>query len=165
MRVDHIDGLSLPENYCRKLRERLRALERQASALFPSWAGILCGRKNLARNEELPKKWQTDGTTGYDFMDQVSALQHDEAGERSLCELWRRVSGRPGDFDSEEELARRQVLERSFSAQRDAAVESLYAVAQFDLTTRDFSRAAIRRCLTELLAHFPVYRIYTRVWS
>ncbi len=163
VRVDHIDGLSLPENYCRKLRERLRALEGKRPPYSPAGPAYFVVEKILARNEQLSKKWQTDGTTGYDFMDQVSALQHDEAGERSLCELWRRVSGRPGDFDSEEELARRQVLERSFSAQRDAAVESLYAVAQFDLTTRDFSRAAIRRCLTELLAHFPVYRIYTRV--
>jgi len=117
----------------------------------------------LARDEGLPKSWLTDGTTGYDFMDQVSALLHDEAGEQPLTELWHRLSGRPADFGSEEQLARRQVLERSFSAQRDAVVEFLYALAQSNLVTRDCSRAALRRCLTEILAHFPVYRIYARV--
>jgi (1->4)-alpha-D-glucan 1-alpha-D-glucosylmutase len=162
VRVDHIDGLSQPANYCRKLRQRLSALEAQRPARAPPGPAYFVVEKILARHESLPDNWQTDGTTGYDFMDEVSALQHDEAGEPPLRELWQRVSGRPGDFDSEEELARRQILERSFSAQRDAAVESLHAMAQSDLKTRDYSRAAIRRCLTEILAHFPVYRIYAR---
>ena len=38
-----------------------------------------------------------------------------------------------------------------------------YEIAQVDLSTRDFSRRAIGRCLTEILAHFPVYRTYAEV--
>ena len=38
-------------------------------------------------------------------------------------------------------------------------------LAGSDLRTRDYSASAIRRCLTEILAHFPVYRIYARVGS
>jgi (1->4)-alpha-D-glucan 1-alpha-D-glucosylmutase len=163
LRIDHIDGLSQPEAYCRKLRARLSALDEKRPVHAPPGPAYLVVEKILARDEALPKTWLTDGTTGYDFMNQVSALQHDLAGERSLTELWHRVSGRPADFDSEEELARRQILERSFSAQRDSVVESLYAIAQSSLVTRDCSRAAIRRVLTEILAHFPVYRIYARV--
>jgi len=162
LRIDHIDGLSQPEAYCRKLRTRLSALESRRPAAAPG-GPYLVVEKILARDEALPKSWATDGTTGYDFMDQVSALLHDEAGEQPLTELWHRVSGRPADFDSEEQLARRQILERSFSAQRDAVVESLYEMAQSSLVSRDSSRAAIRRCLTEILVHFPVYRIYARV--
>jgi (1->4)-alpha-D-glucan 1-alpha-D-glucosylmutase len=163
LRIDHIDGLSQPEAYCRKLRARLSALDEKRPVHAPPGPAYLVVEKILAHDEVLPKTWLTDGTTGYDFMDQVSALQHDPAGERPLTELWHRVSGRPADFDSEEELARRQILERSFSAQRDSVVESLYAIAQSSFVTRDCSRAAIRRVLTEILAHFPVYRIYARV--
>jgi (1->4)-alpha-D-glucan 1-alpha-D-glucosylmutase len=163
LRIDHIDGLSQPEIYCRKLRARLSALEERRPAHALQGPAYLVVEKILARDEALPKTWLTDGTTGYDFMDQVSALQHDLAGERPLTELWHRVSGRPADFDSEEALARRQILERSFFAQRDSVVESLYALAQSSLVTRDCSRAAIRRALTEILAHFSVYRIYARV--
>ena len=61
------------------------------------------------------------------------------------------------------ELARRQVLQRSFSAQRDATVEALYAIAQCEAATRDYSRSAICGAVTEILVNFPVYRIYTRV--
>jgi (1->4)-alpha-D-glucan 1-alpha-D-glucosylmutase len=163
VRVDHVDGLSDPEKYCGELRERLRALENKRPSTAPPGPAYFVVEKILARNEILPSAWQTNGTTGYDFMDEVSALLHDPAGELALGDLWQDVSGRPGDFNSEEELARRQILERSFSALRNAVVESLYAVAQARLDTRDYSRAAIQRCLTEVLAHFPVYRIYARV--
>jgi (1->4)-alpha-D-glucan 1-alpha-D-glucosylmutase len=162
VRVDHIDGLALPGDYCRKLRARLAELEGQRPADVPAGPAYFIVEKILSRGEQLRPAWQTDGTTGYDFMDEVNALQHDPDGEQPLTELWERLSGRPGDFDVEEELARRQILERSFSAQRESAVRAFYVTAQSELATRDISWSAIRRCLTEILAHFPVYRIYTR---
>ena len=96
-------------------------------------------------------------------MDEVSALQHDSAGEQPLTALWERVSGRFGDFGREEEPARRQILQRSFSAQLEGVVRAFYQIAQGDLATRDIARPAIRRVLTEILVHFPVYRIYAGV--
>jgi (1->4)-alpha-D-glucan 1-alpha-D-glucosylmutase len=163
MRVDHIDGLAEPEKYCRALRERLRTLDRERPIDAPKGEAYIVVEKILARDEVLPNGWHTDGTTGYDFMDEVSAVLHEESGEPVLCDLWQRISGRLGDFEAEEELARRQIMERSFSAQREALVETLSAIAQSRLATRDYSRAAIRRCLTEILASFRVYRIYGRV--
>ena len=162
IRVDHVDGLSQPEDYCRKLRARLNALEQKRPRRARAGPAYIVVEKILARHESLPKDWQTDGTTGYDFMDEVSALQHDEAGEQPLRDFWHRVSRRPGDFDREEDLARRQILERSFSAQRNAVVASVDAIAKADLRTRDDTHEAIRRGLTEILAHFPVYRTYAR---
>jgi malto-oligosyltrehalose synthase len=162
VRVDHIDGLALPGDYCRKLRARLAQLEGQRPTDVPGGPAYFIVEKILSRGEHLRQAWQTDGTTGYDFMDEVSALQHDAGGERLLTALWEKTSGRPGDFNVEEELARRQILERSFSAQRESTVRALYVTAQSELALRDISWAAIRRCLTEILAHFPVYRIYTR---
>jgi (1->4)-alpha-D-glucan 1-alpha-D-glucosylmutase len=163
VRIDHIDGLSQPESYCRKLRARLQALEdKRPPGCAPAPAYVVV-EKILGRDEALPKEWQVDGTTGYDFMDEINALQHDPAAEQPLSEWWHRVSGRPPDFDAEEETARRQILERSFSAQCESAVRALLRIAESDLATRDFPRPALRRCLTEILAHFPVYRIYAGV--
>jgi (1->4)-alpha-D-glucan 1-alpha-D-glucosylmutase len=163
VRVDHIDGLTDPEKYCLALRQRLHALERERPPDAPKGEAYIVVEKILARDEHLQTQWRTDGTTGYDFMDEVSAVFHDERGGPVLRDLWQRVSGRPGDFELEEELARRQILERSFFAQREALVETLSAVAQSRLATRDYSRAAIRRCLTEILVSFRVYRTYARV--
>ncbi len=163
IRVDHIDGLSRPEDYCRKLRQRLRALQPERPESSPKGPAYLVVEKILGRDEALPQDWATDGTTGYDFMDEVSCLQHDPGGEQALTNLWTRTSGRSGDFAPEDELARRQILQRSFTAQHEAAVQALYAIAEGDLSTRDISRSALHRCLTEILAHFPVYRTYAQV--
>jgi (1->4)-alpha-D-glucan 1-alpha-D-glucosylmutase len=163
VRIDHIDGLAEPEKYCRALRQRLRALESERPAQASAGPAYIVVEKILAHGETLPPEWRTDGTTGYDFMDEVSAVLHDAVGEAPLREVWERLSGRPGDFEAEERLARRQILERSFAAQREALVESLYGIAQSDLATRDYSRAAIRRCVSEILIAFRVYRIYARV--
>jgi (1->4)-alpha-D-glucan 1-alpha-D-glucosylmutase len=163
IRVDHIDGLAQPDAYCRRMRQRLGELERVRPAGVPQGRAYFIVEKILARNESIPIEWDVDGTTGYDFMDEASTLLHDERGEEPLGDLWRRISGRPDHFDCEEELARRQILQRSFAAQLEAAVEALYAIAQTETATRDYSRSAICRALTEILVHFRVYRIYARV--
>ena len=62
--------------------------------------------KILAAGESIAGDWGVDGTTGYDFMNEVSALQHDAAGESRLGSLWHEISGRPAEFEPEEELAR-----------------------------------------------------------
>ena len=140
VRVDHVDGLSQPGDYCRRLRRRLRAVEHQRPADTPKGPAYFVVEKILARDEALPKDWETDGTTGYDFMDMINALQHDAGGEVPLNNVWERVSGRSADFTVEEELARRQILQRSFAAQREATVRVLYEIAQSDLrTSRLFS--------------------------
>jgi malto-oligosyltrehalose synthase len=163
VRVDHIDGLAQPGPYCRKLRARLTNLEAERPPDAPKGPAYFVVEKILSRNEELRSQWQTDGTTGYDFMDEVDALAHDGAGEAPLTAAWRRISGRSANFDEEEELARRQILDRSFSAQRESTVLALYAILQSELALRDISWSALRRALTEILVHFPVYRIYTRI--
>lgn len=97
LRIDHIDGLADPRRYCRNLRrrvERLLACRPVQAAVehFPIYV-----EKILGVGEHLHRDWLTDGTTGYEFMNQVALLQHDPAGEAPLSDLWRDVSERP-DF-------------------------------------------------------------------
>jgi (1->4)-alpha-D-glucan 1-alpha-D-glucosylmutase len=163
LRIDHVDGLAQPEAYCGKLRARLAALELERPAHCRDGRAYIVVEKILAADEKLPDDWNTDGTTGYDFMDEINALQQDAAGEKPLTEWWGRISGRTGEFAVEELLARRQILAQSFSAQCESAVDAFLKIAQHDLATRDFARPALRRCLIEIVVHFPVYRIYTRL--
>jgi (1->4)-alpha-D-glucan 1-alpha-D-glucosylmutase len=152
VRVDHVDGLSDPASYCHRLRRRL-------DPTTPS-RPYLVVEKILMRGESLPADWGCDGTTGYDFMDQVSALQHDGEGERPLAAAWTTLSGRPAEFAAEEQAARREIIARSFSAQLEACVAAFMRLASTDPAASDLSRPALRRALTELLVHFPVYRTY-----
>lgn len=161
-RIDHVDGLTDPCGYCRRLRSRLADLSRMRPPARREQPYLVV-EKILGAGEHLPGDWQCDGTSGYDFMDQVSALLHDPAGEAPLRRLWETVGGRAGNFAAEEEASRREILDRSFSAQLAACVAILHRLARTDLATRDISQAAIRRVLIEILVHLRVYRTYARV--
>jgi (1->4)-alpha-D-glucan 1-alpha-D-glucosylmutase len=156
VRIDHVDGLSRPREYCRKLRARLAARARPADA--PGGDAYLVVEKILGHDEQLRGEWSCDGTTGYDFMDQVSALLHRGEGEHPLAATWAKISGRSPTFASEAESARREIIDRSFTAQLEATARVFHRLAG---VAADVSRAAIRRALKEILAHFPVYRVYT----
>lgn len=159
LRIDHIDGLADPRGYCRKLRRRVDSLlakrpVQTALEHFPIFV-----EKILGAGEHLHRDWLTDGTTGYEFMNQVSLLQHDPAGEAPLTELWATVSERP-DFPEEVRLARHLVLNASLAGDCESVAQALLQVARNDLMTRDLTLGAIRRALQALVAHYPVYRTY-----
>jgi (1->4)-alpha-D-glucan 1-alpha-D-glucosylmutase len=152
-RVDHVDGLSDPPGYCRRLRQRL-------DELAPDRRAYLVIEKILGTGEALPTDWGVDGTSGYDFMNEVSAVQHDAASANRLGQLWHEMTHRPADFEAEEVAARLEILERGFDAQLHVVTAMLHGIARANCATRDISAAAIRRGLVALLSHFPVYRGY-----
>jgi (1->4)-alpha-D-glucan 1-alpha-D-glucosylmutase len=160
VRIDHIDGLADPRGYARKLRRAMETAGAKRPADVPHGPPYIVIEKILNGRERLPADWQTDGTTGYDFMDQVSAVLHDPEGEAPLTWAWTSATGRPGLFDDEEESARRQILSDNLASELNATAAALHRIARRDLTTRDYTLTAIRRALTEILIHFPVYRIY-----
>jgi len=160
LRVDHVDGLADPRSYCRQLRARTQLLAPQRPPPLAQGRAYLVVEKILAPGEKLPRDWQMDGTSGYVFMDQVSALLHDPAGEQPLTELWQRLSGRSADFHAEARRARRRLAEELFAADVSACARVLQQVARLHARTRDWSLAAIRRVLLEILVAFPVYRSY-----
>ena len=158
VRVDHVDGLSDPAHYCRKLRARLEALMAQRPASAPRDRPYIVVEKILLRDETLPADWPCDGTSGYDFMNDVNAVQHDRGAESTLSALWTSVSGQSADFAVQEYAARREIIARSFAAQLEACAASFHRLS--DIEAVETTRAALRRALIEILAHFPVYRTY-----
>jgi len=159
LRIDHIDGLADPRGYCRKLRRRVDTLLAQR----PLHAALehlpIYVEKILGANEQLHRDWGVDGTTGYEFMNQVSLLQHDPEGEDILSEAWSALSERPA-FAEELRLARQQVLSTSLAGDFESVAQALLQVARDDLMSRDLTLGAIRRALQALVEHYPVYRTY-----
>ncbi|MDL2185464.1 malto-oligosyltrehalose synthase [Pseudomonas sp. ChxA] len=153
LRIDHIDGLADPRGYCRKLRRRV-------DSLSPNRHLPIFVEKILGEGEALREDWQVDGTTGYEFMNQLSLLQHDPAGFGPLAELWTHHSERPAAFIEEAWLARQQILNGSLAGDFESVAQALLQVARDDVMTRDLTLGAIRRALQELIVHFPVYRTY-----
>ncbi len=144
VRVDHVDGLTDPIGYCRRLRERLGP---------EAWIVI---EKILGAGEGQPVGWGVEGTSGYDFMEQAALLIHEPLGALPLEELWQDVSGRYQGFEAEEFEARQDLLAWQFSGQLDACVAAFAALNADEAVTT----AMLRRAIERLLWVFPVYRTY-----
>ena len=160
LRIDHVDGLADPRGYCRKLRRQLEAAHAHRPPELRTEAAGLWIEKILAPHESLSSDWLTDGTTGYDYMNDVAAVLHDAAGEAPLTALWTALTGRPGAFEAEATAARRQILRESLSSELFSTAAALHRIARRELSTRDYTLTAVRRTLVEILVHFHVYRIY-----
>lgn len=160
LRVDHVDGLADPAGYCVALRRHLDTLQRQRPQGLQDERAWLVVEKILAPAELIPADWDVDGATGYDFMDQVSALQHDPDAAPALSAHWAVLSGRPRDFHAEEEMARHEVLSHSFDGQRERLVDALEEAGGRDREAEGLTRSALRRAVTSLIAQLRAYRSY-----
>jgi (1->4)-alpha-D-glucan 1-alpha-D-glucosylmutase len=160
LRIDHVDGLADPRGYCRKLRRRLEAEHARRPEKLRASQPVLWIEKILFAHEHLATDWLTDGTTGYDFMNEVSAVLHDPAGELPLTEFWTAQTGRPGKFEAEAEPARRQILRQALSSELRATAAAFHRVLRRNVATRDWTLTRIERALEEILVHFHTYRIY-----
>ncbi|CAG9178948.1 malto-oligosyltrehalose synthase [Cupriavidus respiraculi] len=167
VRVDHVDGLADPGTYCQQLRAHLTAAAAErpvARALTQPWIVV---EKILAEQETLRAEWQVDGTTGYDFMNEVGALLHDGAGEAALDTLWHAVTGERPDYAAMVREARRYLLERHLVAEYEGLCRRLHACAREEPATRDLTLASLRRAVAGLMEPLDVYRTYLseRSWS
>ncbi|HEX8554500.1 MAG TPA: malto-oligosyltrehalose synthase, partial [Sphingomonas sp.] len=148
VRVDHVDGLTDPAGYCRRLRARMGE---------DAWIVV---EKILGPGETLARDWGVDGTSGYDFMADAAALLHDPTGAEPLGALWAEVSGRSADFAAEELQARQDMLAWQFAGQLDACVAAFVGLAHACAEADGTTAAMLRRAIERLLWVFPVYRTY-----
>jgi (1->4)-alpha-D-glucan 1-alpha-D-glucosylmutase len=110
LRIDHPDGLANPREYL----ERLQA--RGASRVWIE--------KILEPGERL-RDWPVQGTTGYEFANDVTALFVDPRGEEPLTDLYAEFTGERRDFDQVAYEAKLE-LARSTFAQEFARLRALY---------------------------------------
>ncbi|MFE9244162.1 malto-oligosyltrehalose synthase [Nocardiopsis sp. NPDC006938] len=133
LRVDHVDGLSDPGGYLRRLAER-----------FPGWIVV---EKVLAPGETLPASWPVAGTTGYDALRTVCGVFVDSDAEPVLTSLARDL-GVPTDTGAVDHQARSH-----------AANELLRTEVRRIAATLPAAEGA-EEAVTELLTSFDVYRSY-----
>lgn len=158
LRIDHVDGLADPGAYLLQLRTALD--EAAAVRGLEPGAVSLHAEKILAVGESLPTQWTCDGTTGYDFMDQVSALLHDAGGTEALDALWDSASGHAPDARATEQQARDLILGSALQGDMDRCLRSLQHGQAQALQHADLAPRMLERALKALLRHFPVYRTY-----
>jgi (1->4)-alpha-D-glucan 1-alpha-D-glucosylmutase len=111
LRIDHPDGLANPREYLDRLRKR--GVER-------IWV-----EKILEPGERLRPDWPVEGTTGYEFANDVTALFVDLAGEEPLTALYTELTGERRSFAEVAHEAKLEAARTTF-AQEFERLRALY---------------------------------------
>jgi (1->4)-alpha-D-glucan 1-alpha-D-glucosylmutase len=153
LRIDHIDGLADPREYCERLQHA-------ASSCSPTGEPFyIVVEKILARYESLPS-WPIAGMTGYEFTNQVAGLFIDGEVERRFTRLYTSVTGRHGGFDEILHASKMRITGVNLASEINVLAQGFHEFALADRRTRDFTLNGMRSALCEVLAAFPVYRTY-----
>ncbi len=158
LRIDHIDGLRDPAGYL----ERLQTLAAETGATggrrFPVYV-----EKILAAGETPPSSWLAEGTTGYEFIDQLAGLFVDRRQEAAFDAIHAGFTGKREDFAEEVLRNKRLVLDEMFANTVLMLAQSLRELVQVDRRWRDFTVIELASAIRALLAGFRVYRTYRRL--
>jgi (1->4)-alpha-D-glucan 1-alpha-D-glucosylmutase len=128
LRIDHPDGLANPREYLERLRSR--------------GAENVWVEKILEPGEPL-RDWPVQGTTGYEFANDSTALFVDPAGDGPLTELYAALTGERRSFAEVAHEAKLETARTTF-AQEFERLRALYPDPQ----------------LEEAAARLHVYRTY-----
>ncbi len=147
LRIDHIDGLYDPTGYLKKLRERTGEI-------------YIIVEKILERNEELPSLWAVQGSTGYDFLNQVNGLFCDENNGREFNKLYYRFTGFKISYESMLYEKKKLLIEKDMTGDVDNLAHLLKRISSRNRYGNDMTLYGLKNAIIEILAHFPVYRTY-----
>jgi (1->4)-alpha-D-glucan 1-alpha-D-glucosylmutase len=102
LRIDHPDGLANPREYLDRLRER--------------GAAHVWIEKILEPGEQL-RAWPIEGTTGYEFANDATALFVDPHAEQPMTELYGELTGERRPFADVAHEAKLEVARTTFAAE------------------------------------------------
>jgi len=147
LRVDHADGLRYPEQFLRRLRD-----------LAPKAWIVL--EKILEPGEPLNALWPVDGTTGYDFLNNLNGVFIDPQGEKPLSDFYSEFTGDTLDFPAVVRIKKQMIIHDQLSAETGRLTDLLVQISARHWECRDFSRTELADAWTELAGCIPVYRTY-----
>jgi (1->4)-alpha-D-glucan 1-alpha-D-glucosylmutase len=145
LRIDHVDGLYDPHAYLERLQTK------------PLYVVV---EKILAAYERMPETWPVHGTTGYEFAALTTSWLVCNEHETRMTRRYRQFTESDATFEQIAYESRRLVMRSSLAAEIEGLATQLDRIAQLDRHTADYTRAAIREAIREVIACFPVYRTY-----
>jgi (1->4)-alpha-D-glucan 1-alpha-D-glucosylmutase len=147
VRVDHVDGLADPHRYLQRLKAHLAT-------------PYILVEKILEPQESLPAAWPVQGTTGYDFTHRLNGLFCITENEEKFSRIYAAFSQQTAGFKQIVRHCKRQVLKNQLGGELGNLARRIKRVAGQTLWGCDLTHARLKKGLTEILAHFPVYRTY-----
>jgi (1->4)-alpha-D-glucan 1-alpha-D-glucosylmutase len=149
VRIDHIDGLFDPRRYLTWLREK---------SPQPQFYCVV--EKILARHESLQQDWPVQGTTGYDFANLVLGFLIDPVGEEAFTRAYAEFIGTAREYSEVVREAKLWIVENEMASELNVLARHAARIARQNPRTADFTGQVLARALREIVACFPVYRIY-----
>jgi (1->4)-alpha-D-glucan 1-alpha-D-glucosylmutase len=147
LRVDHVDGLRHPKEFLCRLR-----------GIAPkSWIVV---EKILKPGESLDPSWPVDGTTGYDFLNNVCGLFIDPQAEKPLSDFYTEFTGDATDYTALVRAKKHMVIHELLAAETHRLTELLVRISARHWECRDFSRTELEQAWVEIATCMPVYRTY-----
>ncbi len=147
IRVDHPDGLRDPRQYFEQLRQNAPDV----------W---IIGEKILEPGERFRNDWPIDGTTGYDYLNQVNGLFVESGNEQTFTELYAAFTQEPTDYQAICRDKKHQVLRELLGSDVNRLTNLLLEICESHRERRDYTRDDVSRAIREIVAVFPVYRTY-----
>ena len=147
LRIDHIDGLYDPAQYLNRLREKAPEI-------------YLIVEKILEPQEELPITWPIQGTTGYDFLNQLNGILCDQLNEEQFDDIYHRFIGRVVDCEELIDSNKRLIISKHLAGDIDNLAHLFKTISGRYRYASDFTMYGLKSAMVEILAVFPVYRTY-----
>jgi (1->4)-alpha-D-glucan 1-alpha-D-glucosylmutase len=148
VRIDHIDGLAFPREYLARLRER------GGDGLY------LLAEKILGPDEKLREDWPVQGTTGYEFANQLVQVLVAAKGVGQLAAAYAKIIGYSPDFQEVAYRCKKLVMQASMASEVNALGQLLNRISESHRWYRDFTVNALTNAVREVIACFTVYRSY-----
>ncbi len=147
LRIDHIDGLYDPEEYLRRVRERIDGR-------------YLVVEKILERDEKLPASWPVEGTTGYEFLNFVNGIFCKTSNENKFSRIYTHFTRSAVSFDEMVVDKKRLIINTRMAGELERLSLIVEDIAKQDRHGADITLNGIKSALEEILVHFPIYRTY-----
>ncbi len=159
LRIDHPDGLYLPNDYFNKLQSRAAQaldlpLPDDGRAIY------LVVEKILSGEEELRSDWAVHGTSGYDFMNDAIGVLVDGSAERPMIAAFHKFIGHSLHFGHLVYAKKRLVMRLSLANDVNVLGAMFDRLSEKNRWYRDYTLDTLTLAVRETIACFPVYRTY-----
>lgn len=145
LRIDHIDGLYDPKRY----------LEDLSQSLNNDFYIII--EKILEADEDLPKDWKTQGTSGYDFLAIVNNLFTDTNSSKAFHSEYEKIKPEIADYHQLVYDKKQYILHENMGGE----LQNLWTLLdKYGLLPEWLDKENGINALSAMLSSFPVYRIY-----
>ena len=157
LRIDHPDGLHDPKKYLLQLR---RGIAEPRASTGKNESPYIVVEKILTGEERLRQDWPVEGTTGYDAANLINGLFVDPTAASKMERIYRAFAGRREEYSDLTYTCRKLILKVGLASELGVLANLLSRIALSNRHTCDFTLNALRSALAEIIASFPVYRIY-----